>query len=84
MVVGSLYPPLNYGWEMSKQGSFVHSCRYGVERLLLCREKVLVLKEVPLRGVAEGMKRRETPSELFSFILQMNQMAGAAETKGGA
>lgn len=46
-------------------------------------EKVLVLKEVPLREVAEGMKRRETPSELFSFILQMNQMAGAAETKGG-
>lgn len=43
-----------------------------------------MLKGVPLGGAAEGMKRRETPSELFSFILQMNQMAGAAETKEGA
>lgn len=68
VVVDSLHPPLNYGWEMSKQGSFVHSCCYGVEWLLLCREKVLVLKKVPLRGVAEGMNRREAPPVSF-FLL---------------
>lgn len=83
-MVDSLHPPLNCIWEMSSQGSFVCRCRYGVQRLPLCRGEVLVLEEMPCRGVAVGMKRRETPSELFSFILQMNQMAGAAETKGGA
>jgi len=36
--------------------------------LLLCREKVPGPKEL-LRGAAEGMKRRETPSGLFFFYL---------------
>lgn len=52
--------------------------------LLLCREKVPGPKKELLRGAAEGLKRKETPSGLFSFILQMSQMAGVAETRGGA